>query len=213
MSIVKCHTCISLDGYAAGPNQNLDNPLGVNGMRIFEWMFATNAWRKMQRMSPVPESADDAVVYDISSNPNVGAHIMGRNMFGPIRGEWDTSWKGWWGANPSYHGPVFVLTHYEREPQPMEGGTTFYFVTDGIDSALRQAREVAGSKDIQIAGGASTARQFLRAGYLDELHLHLAPVILGAGERLLEDVGNPQLRIERVIASPNVTHLTYRVDR
>ena len=146
------------------------------------------------------------------SNAGVGAYIMGRNMFGPIRGGWDLTWKGWWGDEPPYHNPVFVLTHHPRDPVPMQGGTTFYFVTDGIDSALRLARDAARDKDVQIGGGASTVQQFLRAGYLDELYLHITPVILGRGERLLENVGDPMMSPVSVVASPGVTHVRYRVD-
>lgn len=213
MGKVICHQSISLDGYTAGPNQSLENPLGEGGLRVHQWMFDTNAWHQMQGLDPVAETADDAFVRAIGSNPDVGAHIMGRNMFAAGRGEWDPEWKGWWGPNPPYHHPTFVLTHHPRDPIPMEGGTTFHFVTDGIESALRQAREAAGSKDVQIAGGARTVQQFLRAGYLDELNLHLTPVILGKGERLLEDVGNVMLTQVRVVVSPSVTHLGYRVER
>jgi dihydrofolate reductase len=213
MSKVVCHQSISLDGYSAGRNQGLDNPMGEGGLRVHEWMFATNAFRKMQGMSPVPETADDAVVDQIASNPNVGAYIMGRNVFGPIRGDWDPGWRGWWGENPPYHHPTFVLTHHPRDPLPMEGGTTFYFVTEGIESALRQAREAAGGRDVQIAGGASTVRQFLRAGQLDELYLHIAPIVLGSGERLLENVGDPRMTPVEVVASPTVTHISYRIEK
>lgn len=211
MSRVICHQSISVDGFSAGPNQSVDKPLGEGGLRVHEWMFATNAWHRMQGLSPVPATPDDAVVDAIASNPNVGAYIMGRNMFGPIRGEWDLAWKGWWGDNPPYHQPVFVLTHHPREALPMEGGTTFHFVTGGIESALDQARGAANGKDVQVAGGASTVQQFLRAGLLDELFLHLAPVVLGRGERLLDGVGNLKLTPVEVIASPNVTHVRYRI--
>ena len=212
MERVTCHQSISLDGYTAGPNQSLENPIGEGGFRVHEWMFATNTWRTAQGMSPVPETPDDPIVKELMANAGVGAFIMGRHMFGPGRGEWDEDWKGWWGDNPSYHAPVFVLTHHPRRPVPMQGGTTFYFVTDGIDSALRQAREAASGKDVQVAGGASTVQQFIRAGHLDELHLHIAPVVLGAGERLLENVGDPKMSPVRVVASPAVTHITYRIE-
>lgn len=206
MSRVICHQSVSLDGYSAGPNQSLENPLGEGGLRVHEWMFATNTWKELPAVTP-----DDAIVSDLRSNPGVGAYVMGRNMFGPIRGEWDSTWNGWWGDDPPYHSPVFVLTHHARDPVPLQGGTTFYFVTDGIDSALRQARDAAEGKDVQIAGGASTVQQFLRAGQLDELFLHIAPVILGGGERLLDDVGDPTLTPVEVIASPAVTHIRYRI--
>ena len=212
MSRVICHQSISLDGLSAGPNQSLENPLGEDGLRVHEWMFATSTWRKSQGLPGVPETPDDAVVKDLMANAGVGAFIMGRNMFAPGRGEWDESWNGWWGDNPPYHHPVFVLTHHERKPVPMQGGTTFYFVTDGIDSALRQARDAAGDRDVQIGGGASTVQQFLRAGHLDELFLHITPVILGRGERLLDNVGDPKMRPLEVIASPTVTHIRYVVD-
>jgi dihydrofolate reductase len=212
VSRVTCHQSVSLDGFSAGVNQSLEDPLGENGLRVHEWMFATNPWRKSQGLPAVPESQDDAIATELMSNAGVGANIMGRNMFGPIRGEWDLAWKGWWGDDPPYHGPVFVLTHHARDPVPMQGGTTFYFVTDGIESALEQAREAANGKDVQISGGAHTVQQFLRAGYLDELHLHVVPIILGAGERLLENVGNPKMTPVSVIASPAVTHIRYVVE-
>lgn len=213
MGKVICHQTISLDGFSAGPNQSLENPLGEGAMRIHEWMFETAAFRRMQGQEGGSAGADSAIVEGLSANPNVGAHIMGRNMFAPGRGEWDLGWKGWWGPNPPYHHPTFVLTHFSRDPLEMEGGTTFHFVTDGIESALRQARTAAGGKDVQVAGGASTVQQFLRAGLLEELTLHIAPVVLGRGERLLEDVGEPKLTQVEVIASPAVTHVKYRVER
>jgi len=166
----------------------------------------------MQGLPPVPETPDSAVVDKLANDPNVGAYVMGRNMFAPGRGEWDESWKGWWGPDPPYHVPVFVLTHYPRVAVHMEGGTTFHFVTDGVESALRQAREAAGEKDVQIAGGASTIQQAIRAGALQELYLHIAPIVLGRGERLLENVGNPKLTPVEVIASAAVTHVRYRIE-
>jgi dihydrofolate reductase len=213
MSKVTCHQSISIDGFTAGPNQSLENPIGEGGMRLHQWLFDTAAFMRMQGLEGGSEGPDSDIVEELSSNPNVGAYIMGRNMFDAGRGEWDASWKGWWGENPPYHHPVFVLTHYARQPVPMQGGTTFHFVTDGVESALRQARDAAGQKDVQIAGGAETVRQFLRAGYLDELNLDLVPVVLGSGERLFQDVGEIKLTITRVIDSPAVTHLTYQVGR
>jgi dihydrofolate reductase len=207
---VTCHQSISLDGFTAGPNQSLENPIGEGGMRLHQWMFETAAWARREGLPPRPETADSEVVEEINSG--AGAYIMGRHMFGPGRGEWGRDWNGWWGDDPPYHAPVFVLTHHPRAPQPMQGGTTFYFVTDGIESALRRAREAAGDRDVMIAGGAQAVQQFLRAGHLDELHLHLVPVVLGSGERLFENVGEPKLRIERVISSPAVTHLRYRIE-
>jgi dihydrofolate reductase len=213
MSIVKCHQSISLDGYSAGPNQSLENPLGEGGESLHEWMFETAAWARMQGLPARPESPDSKIVDDLASNSNVGAYVMGRHMFGGGEGPWDETWKGWWGDNPPYHRPVFVLTKHPRKPLPMEGGTTFHFVTDGAESALRQAREAAGDMDVQIAGGAGTVQQFLRAGQLDELYLHITPIVLGAGTRLLEDVGSPKMRPVEVVASTNVTHIRYRIER
>jgi dihydrofolate reductase len=211
MSRVICHQTISIDGFTAGPNQSLENPLGEGGEQLHEWMFETAAWARMQGLPPRPETADSAFVDEIASSPNVGAYVMGRNMFaGP--GEWDESWRGWWGEDPPYHRPVFVLTHHPRAPLEMQGGTTFQFVTDGVESALSQAREAAGEKDVHIAGGANTIQQFIRAGLLDELSLHIAPIVLGKGERLLENVGAPKLTLVSMTASPAVTHLTYRLD-
>jgi dihydrofolate reductase len=200
MSSVTCQIAISLDGYAAGPNQSMEDPLGEGGERLHTWMF---------------EPAGDA---DVQARQRVleglGAFVMGRNMFGPPSGgDWDESWRGWWGEDPPYHAGVFVLTHHPREPLEMEGGTTFHFVTDGIESALEQARAAAGDQDVGIAGGASTVQQYLAAGLLDRMDLHIAPIILGAGERLLENVGDPRLEPVEVTASPAATHVRYRVIR
>jgi len=202
---------ISLDGFVAGPHQSLENPIGVGGLRLHEWMFKTAAWARREGGPVPPETIDSEVVETM--HRNVGAFVMGRHMFAPGRGEWDMSWRGWWGDDPPYHAPVFVLTHHPRPSLPMEGGTTFHFVTDGIEPALAQARAAAGAKDVMIAGGADTVRQYLRAGLLDRLTLHIAPVLLGAGERLLEDVGDPTLAPVEVIASPAVTHVTYEIAR
>jgi dihydrofolate reductase len=212
MGLVRCHQAISLDGFTAGPNQSLDDPIGVGGLRLHEWMFETAAWARMQGLPPRPETPDSAIVDEIASSPNVGAYVMGRHMFGGGEGAWDESWKGWWGDDPPYHKPVFVLTHHARAPLRMEGGTVFNFVVDGPESALRQARAAAGDMDVQIAGGAHTIQQFLKTGLLDELYLHLVPVVLGAGERLLDNVGELKLRQLEVIASPNVTHIRYRIE-
>ena len=211
MGKVSCQISISLDGFAAGPNQSLENPLGEGGLRLHEWVFATASWQQQQGQSGGEHSVDSEVVGGLFEN--VGAYIMGRKMFGGGDGSWDTSWKGWWGDDPPYHVPVFVLTHHARDPLPMQGGTTFHFVTAGITSALEQARAAAGGRDIMIAGGAHTIQQFIAAGMLDELYLHLVPVVLGAGERLLENVGDPTLQPVTVIASPAVTHLKYRIVR
>ena len=211
MSSVTCQISISLDGFVAGPNQSVDNPIGEGGMRLHEWAFATDAWRGRHGQDGGERSADSEVAEEVMQG--IGAFIMGRKMFGGGDGPWDESWTGWWGEDPPYHTPVFVLTHHERAPLPMQGGTTFEFVTGGIESALERARAAAGDKDVSIAGGASTVNQYLAAGLLDELYLHIVPVVLGAGERLLQDVGDPALEPIAVVASPAVTHVKYRVVR
>jgi dihydrofolate reductase len=209
MSSVTCQISISLDGFVAGPNQSFDNPIGEGGMRLHEWAFKTDSWRGRHGVDGGEQSPDSAVVAKMAEG--IGAYIMGRKMFGGGDGPWDETWTGWWGDDPPYHVPVFVLTNHPREPLTMQGGTTFHFVTDGIESALEQARAVAGDGDVSIAGGASCVRQYLAAGLLDQLHLHIAPIVLGAGERLLEDVGDPKLEPIEVVASPAVTHVKYRV--
>lgn len=211
MSSVRSQISISLDGYVAGPNQSVEHPIGEGGMRLHQWAFVTEAWRRGHGVEGGERSADSDVAEEVAEG--IGAHIMGRKMFGGGEGPWDESWKGWWGETPPFGAPVFVLTHHPREPLPMEGGTTFHFVTDGIESALAQAREAAAGEDVAIAGGASAIRQYLAAGELDELYLHIVPIILGAGERLLEDVGDPTLEPVEVVASPAVTHIKYRVVR
>jgi len=211
MGSITCHISISLDGFVAGPNQSLENPIGEGGMRLHQWVFETASWREQHGESGGARTVDSEVLDDAVQN--VGAYIMGRKMFGGGEGPWDDTWKGWWGDEPPYHVPVFVLTHHAREPLSMRGGTTFSFVTTGIDAALQQARQAAGDKDISIAGGARTIQQYLAAGMLDELYLHIVPVILGAGERLLVDVGDPTLEPVNVIASPVVTHVKYRIVR
>jgi dihydrofolate reductase len=211
MSSVTCHISISLDGFVAGPNQSVDNPIGEGGMRLHQWIFATDSWRKQHGEEGGARTADSEVVDEVSQG--VGAYIMGRKMFGGGDGPWDETWTGWWGEDPPYHTPVFVLTHHVREPLPMQGGTTFNFVTDGIESALEQARTAAGDKDVAIAGGASAVQQYLAARLLDELYLHVVPIVLGTGERLLENVGDPVLEPVKVVASPAVTHVKYRVVR
>jgi dihydrofolate reductase len=209
MSPVTCHISISLDGFVAGPNQNPENPIGEGGLRLHEWVFATAAWRSEQGLDGGEHNADSELVAGLTRG--VGAYIMGRNMFGGGHGPWDESWTGWWGEDPPFHVPVFVLTHHPREPLRMLGGTTFYFVTDGIESALEQAGEAAGENDVAIAGGAGVVQQTLAAGRLDELCLHIVPIILGAGERLLENVGDLALEPMQTISSPTVTHVRYRV--
>jgi dihydrofolate reductase len=206
---VTCQISISLDGFVAGPNQSLENPLGEGGMRLHEWVVTTESWRARHGEPGGERSVDSEVVGELMQG--IGAYIMGRKMFGGGDGPWDEAWKGWWGDDPPYHTPVFVLTHDAREPLAMQGGTTFTFVTDGIESALEQARAAAGDLDVSIAGGASAVQQYLAAGLLDQLHLHIVPVVLGAGERLLEHVGDPTLEPIEVVASPAVTHVKYRV--
>jgi len=179
---------LSVDGYGAGPNQSLENPLGVGGLAMFEWIFATRtAAQRMLRTEGGETGIDDD--FAARSFANVGAWILGRNMFGPVRSPWpDESWRGWWGDDPPYHTPVFVLTHHPRRPLTMQGGTTFHFVTDGIESALRQAREAAGGQDVRVGGGVSTVRQYLQARLIDEVHVAIAPVVLGSGEALFSGI-------------------------
>ena len=189
--------CVSADGYGAGPRQSLEHPLGVGGTALPEWFFPTRTFRSMHGAGADGTTGvdDDFAAAGIA---NLGAWILGRNMFGPGRGPWpDDGWKGWWGANPPYHVPVFVLTHHARAPLEMEGGTTFHFVTDGIDAALARAKAVAGGKDVRIGGGVATVRQYLRAGLVDEMHLAISPVLLGAGESLLEGIDLKALGFER----------------
>ena len=202
--MITANLAISLDGFTAGPDQSLEQPFGTGGARaaLTTWMFETD--------QPGRE-ADAALLARIHAG--TGAHVMGRNMFSPGRGAWDETWTGWWGPEPPYHAPVFVLTHHERAPLEMEGGTTFFFVTGGIEEALERAVAAAGSKPVEIAGGASTVRQYLAAGLLDELVLHVVPAVIGAGERLYDGLGGLRLEPVEVIASPTVTHLRYRVLR
>lgn len=179
---------ISLDGYGAGPTQDRDNPLGVGGEGLHTWALATRTFRTMFGEQGGAEGLDDE--FAARGNAGFGATIMGRNMFGPVRGPWgEEDWSGWWGSNPPYHHEVFVLTHQPRESIPMEGGTTFHFVTDGVHAAVERARAAAGDQDVKIAGGAATVRQFLLAGLVDEMHLVITPVLLGSGEQLFEDIG------------------------
>src|SRR5262245_44272128 len=178
---------VSLDGFGAGPDQDLQHPLGVNGPDLMEWFFATRTWRGMHGQPSGDTGVDDRLAAQGLSG--IGAWILGRNMFGPVRGPWPAErWKGWWGDEPPYHVPAFVLTHHARPPLEMKGGTTFYFVTEGIHAALRQARQAAGDEDIRVGGGVATIRQYLTAGLLDELHLAIRPVILGRGEQLLAGI-------------------------
>jgi len=189
---------ISLDGFVAGPDQSRENPLGVGGLELHQWHLG----------EPVHEA--DARARDALMRPR-GAYVMGRNMFGPVRGPWDGDWRGWWGEEPPYHAPVFVLTHYPHDPIAMEGGTTFHFVTEGFDVAFERAQAAAGDLGVDIAGGASTVRQAFAAGVIDELMLDVAPVLLGAGARLFDGVQDPGLEPVEVIHSPLATHIRYRV--
>ena len=214
MSRLRSQISISLDGFVAGPNQSEEHPLGEGGERLHEWVFPLAAWRQAQGEQGGEVNASTRIVEE--SIENVGAAVMGRNMFGPVRGAWDgEQWRGWWGDDPPYHYPVFILTHYPRDPVKMDGGTTFHFVTDGIASALEQAKKAAGSNDVMLWGGASVIDQYLAAGLLDELELHVVPVLLGGGARLFDNLGDTAVRLEqvRVVEAPGVTHLKYRVVR
>ena len=204
---------VSLDGYVAGPDQSEENPLGVGGEALHEWMFELEAWHEIQGRKGGVVNASTPVVEEFQSN--VGAYIMGRNMFGGGPGPWreHPPWKGWWGDDPPYHAPVYVLTNHARDPLPMEGGTTFHFVTDGIESALRQADEAAGGKDVLIGGGAKAVQQYLAAGFVDEFYFNLVPLFLGSGERLLDNVAMPKVEQVHVIEGHGVTHIKYRVLR
>jgi dihydrofolate reductase len=200
---------MSIDGYLAAPDQSVENPLGVGGMALHEWVFATRTFRRAQGMEGEGETGvdDDFIA---RGEAGIGATIMGRNMFGPVRGEWtDSSWAGWWGDDPPFHHPVFVLTHHAREPIIKAGGTTFHFVTDGVESALAQAVAAADGRDIRLGGGAATIQQFLRAGLVDEMHLAIVPVLLGSGERLFDQLNGHASGLDRVefVQSPTVTHV------
>jgi dihydrofolate reductase len=200
---------ISLDGFGAGPRQSLQDPLGVRGTEIMQWFFPTRTFQEVVLGGKGGETGvDDRMARE--SFANVGAWILGRNMFGPVRGPWpDYEWRGWWGEEPPYHVPVFVLTHHARPPLEMKGGTTFHFVTDGIESALDQARAAAAGKDVRVGGGASTVRQYLRAKLVDDLHLALSPVLLGQGEHLMHDLDLSALgyEAERTVPGERATHL------
>ncbi len=211
MSKLRFQLAVSLDGYVAGPDQSEENPLGVGGMDLHQWVFELEAWRKQQGLQGGEVNASTPVVEEAQSN--VGATVMGRNMFGGGPGPWseDPPWNGWWGDNPPFHTPVFVLTHHPREPLEMKGGTTFTFITDGIESALEQARQAGDGQDVLLGGGANVVQQYLGAGLVDEFELHIVPILLGAGERLLENVGNLKLEQVRAIQALRVTHIKYRV--
>jgi dihydrofolate reductase len=199
---------ISLDGFGAGPRQDLANPLGVRGFELHSWFMETEAFKKMHGLSGGVQGIDND--FALKSFENVGAWILGRNMFGPVRGSWEgDSWKGWWGDTPPYHTPVFVLTHHARAPLAMNGGTTFYFVTEGAESALQRAKEAAGGKDVRIGGGVSVIRHYLSAGEVDELHLAVSPVLLGEGEHLFSGINLAQLGFAPVktVAGQKATHV------
>jgi dihydrofolate reductase len=204
---------VSLDGYGAGPEQSLDNPLGRGGTRVHEWFYPT---RTFKRMVLGQDSGTTGVDDEMAARgfENVGAWILGRNMFGPIRGDWgDNEWKGWWGDNPPYHVPVFVLTHHARKPLEMEGGTTFHFVTDGIEAALERARAGAQGRDVRIGGGVFTIRQYLEAQLIDELHLAISPIMLGAGENLFEGLNLPALGYSVVRQVPSEAAMHVIIER
>jgi dihydrofolate reductase len=199
---------ISIEGYGAGPNQGLDNPLGVGGMALHQWFFPTRTFQQMNGRDGGATGADDD--FAARSFVNVGAWILGRNMFGPVRGPWpDDTWKGWWGRNPPYHVPVFVLTNHPRPSITMDGGTVFHFVADGINAALARASEAAKGRDVQIGGGVETIRQYLAAALIDEMHLVISPVLLGAGEHLLTGIDTPKLGYQctQHVTTPNATHV------
>jgi len=198
---------LSLDGYGAGPNQDIDHPLGIGGQALHEWAFATRTFRQMFGDAGGSTGTDDE--FAARGFHNIGAWILGRNMFGPVRGPWpDNKWKGWWGDDPPYHTPVFVLTSHPRASLPMSGGTTFHFVTDGIHAALQRAMEAANGQDVRLGGGVATIRQYLRAGLVDEIHLAISPVLLGSGEHLLAGIDAPQLgyHCAEHVSTPNATH-------
>ena len=202
---------LSIDGYGAGPRQDLQNPIGVRVLELMEWFFQTRAWRRMHGDEGGETGVDDSLAEQ--GFAGIGAWIIGRNMFGPVRGPWpDESWRGWWGDEPPYHTPVFVLTHHPRPTLDMTGGTEFHFITEGIHAALEQARLAAGGRDVRVGGGVSTIRQYLQAGLIDELHLAMRPVLLGSGEPLLQDLDLRALGYEctKTLAGERATHLFLR---
>ena len=209
MSKLRVHSfSISLDGFGAGPDQSPDNPLGIGADKLHDWVISTRTWRRMHGSKGGRTGIDDKFM--ARGTVNIGAWIMGRNMFGPIRGHWpDDTWKGWWGADPPFNAPVFVLTHYARDPITMKGGTTFYFVTDGIEAALARANDAANGKDVLVGGGVATIRQYLQAKLIDEMHLAVAPVLLGSGEHLFADLALPTLgyQCKEHVPTKNVTHI------
>ncbi|MGV4795348.1 dihydrofolate reductase family protein [Rhizobium sp. F40D2] len=199
---------LSVDGFGAGPEQSMQDPLGKRGAEMFRWFFHTRTFRAMQGKDDGSQGIDED--YAARGMANFGAFILGRNMFGPVRGDWpDETWKGWWGPNPPYHAPTFILTHYPRDPLVMEGGTTFHFITGGIEDALEKAKAAAGDKDVKIGGGVSTVRQYLQAGLIDELHLAISPVVLGKGEAMFTGIDLPALgfRVAEHVATEHATHI------
>jgi dihydrofolate reductase len=211
VSKLRFRISMSLDGFVAGPRQSVEDPLGIGGMRLHQWVFPLTVWRAMQGLEGGEVDESTPVVEE--SLANVGATVMGRNMFGGHPGPWDARkpWNGWWGANPPFHHPVFVLTHHAREALELEGGTTFTFVTDGIEAALERARRASGGKDVSLAGGANAARRYLAAGLVDEMEISLVPTLLGSGERLFDGVGDDLhgLELVRAVSAPGVTHLKF----
>lgn len=212
MAKLRFEISISADGYVAGPNQSEEEPLGEGGERLHDWVVELQGWRQAHGREGGEVNASNEIAE--SAMDDVGAVLMGRNMFGGGPGPWEESWRGWWGDEPPFHVPVFILTHHQREPLQMEGGTSFHFVTDGIESALTQAREAAAGRDVKLAGGADVANQYLAAGLVDEMQLNVAPILLGGGERLFEGVG-ADLKLEqvRVVHGPKAAHLLYAVSR
>jgi dihydrofolate reductase len=207
MSKLKLNITMSLDGYVAGPDQSTENPLGIGGEELHDWLVSLKGWREQHGLEGGEVNASTRFADDILAG--AGASIMGRNMFGGGPGPWHDDWKGWWGDDPPYHHPVFVLTHHPRDPVEMEGGTTYHFVTDGIESALEQARAAAGDKIVSLAGGASVAQQYLAAGLLDEVVVSIVPNLLGGGARLFDNVGDAKLEQVESVAAPGVTHVRY----
>jgi dihydrofolate reductase len=212
MSELRLNMTMSLDGFVAAPEQSTENPFGIGGMQLHEWLFPLAAFRELQGETGGEVNASTPIVEGWFEN--IGATVMGRNMFGGGSGPWEADpWKGYWGDDPPYHHPVFVLTHHAREPLEMDGGTTFHFVTDGIESALEQAKQAAGGKNVSLGGGATAVQQYLAAGLLDEMLISVVPVFLGGGARLFDNLGDARPRLEQVevVEAPGVTHLRYRV--
>jgi dihydrofolate reductase len=215
MARLRLSITMSLDGYVAAPDQSVSDPLGKGGEKLHDWAFAVRTFRQLHGLDGGETGPNDQAAAE--SVENIGATIMGRHMFGGGDGPWSTNppWKGWWGDNPPYHTPVFVLTHHPRKPLEMEGGTTFHFVTDGIHSALEQAKTAARGKDLALGGGANVAQQYLKAGLLDEMEIHVVPLLLGGGARLFDNTGGRQTAYDcvRVVNSPSVSHYKYRLER